>query len=214
MTAGQKFGMLEVVDPEVRIPSAQKSRPGGWRAALCRCECGNEKAVRLNHLLTGSVSSCGCNRVAVSTKHGKARRSSRHPLYYTWALMMDRCHNPRSKDYPRYGASGVAVHPEWRDVIAFIDWIEANLGPRPDGRTLDRYPDAAGNYEPGNVRWATASEQQNNTRPLQLARLSGTTLEQRASAARALRDSGLTYKQIAAVMGVSLSSVSNYLRNR
>lgn len=93
----------------------------------------------------------------VNTTHGL----SRHPLYPTWNRMRQRCENPGTKDYPRYGGRGVTVCAEWRDVTAFITWIEANIGPRPEGRTLDRI-DNDGHYEPGNVRWATAKEQSAN----------------------------------------------------
>jgi hypothetical protein len=86
---------------------------------------------------------------------------SDHPLYGTWRIMRRRCENPRVKDYPRYGGRGIAVCAEWQDVTAFITWIEANIGPRPAGHTLDRI-DNDGNYEPGNVRWATAKEQSAN----------------------------------------------------
>jgi len=38
-----------------------------------------------------------------------------------------------------------------------------DMGPRPSkAHSLDRYPDQHGNYEPGNVRWATSKEQNNN----------------------------------------------------
>ena len=88
---------------------------------------------------------------------------SRHPLYGTWRKMRRRCENPAVKDYPNYGARGVRVCNEWRDVAAFIAWIEANIGPRPPRMSLDRInPD--GNYEPGNVRWATAAQQSANRR--------------------------------------------------
>lgn len=73
--------------------------------------------------------------------------------------MVDRCTNPRSADYPRYGGRGIKLHPAWRDFKAFI----ADMGPRPSMQhSLDRYPNKDGNYELGNVRWATLSEQARN----------------------------------------------------
>lgn len=98
---------------------------------------------------------------------GMARRThglSTHPLYGTHRNMMSRCHNPEAKDYGRYGALGVTVTPDWHDVAVFIAWIEANLGPRPDGMTLDRIDGAKG-YQPGNVQWSTPKGQAQNRRP-------------------------------------------------
>jgi len=96
---------------------------------------------------------------AAVTTHGL----SRHPLYGTWKKMRRRCEVPELKDYPSYGGRGITVCAEWQTVTGFITWIEANLGPRPIGASLDRI-DADGNYEPGNVRWASSAVQVANRR--------------------------------------------------
>jgi hypothetical protein len=96
---------------------------------------------------------------------------SHHPLYRVWNGMMSRCYRPSTNGYEDYGGLGVRVCERWHDPALFIADIEADIGARPDGRvgkmpaySLDRYPDTAGNYEPGNVRWATWSEQRRNQR--------------------------------------------------
>jgi hypothetical protein len=76
--------------------------------------------------------------------------------------MLQRCENPDHVAYRYYGAKGRSVCKRWRDIRLFVEDIERDLGPRPDGMTLDRI-DSDGNYEPGNVRWATAAEQVANS---------------------------------------------------
>ena len=74
--------------------------------------------------------------------------------------MKSRCLNPRQADYPSYGGRGITVCERWlHSFEAFL----ADVGPRPAGMSLDRI-NVNGNYEPGNVRWATAREQRANQR--------------------------------------------------
>jgi hypothetical protein len=80
--------------------------------------------------------------------------------YVSWDAMLQRCTNPSNPNYPNYGGRGVSVCAAWRDFREFL----ACMGERPSGRSLDRFPDTEGNYKPGNVRWATRSEQQQNKR--------------------------------------------------
>ena len=80
--------------------------------------------------------------------------------------MMARCYDPADTGYGRYGARGIRVHESWHPVEDFCDWIAANLGPCPEGHSLDRIDNNRG-YEPGNVRWATHSQQLANRRSWQ-----------------------------------------------
>jgi hypothetical protein len=95
------------------------------------------------------------------------KKWSRHgdcasPEYRAWLHMNDRCRNPKNPAWFNYGGRGIAVYDEWRNSYkTFLVYV----GRRPSSKhTIDRYPDRNGNYEPGNVRWATRSEQSRNTR--------------------------------------------------
>lgn len=95
----------------------------------------------------------------------RARRAgccSKH--YQRWRDMIDRCEKPGHPAYKWYGARGITVHESWHDMVTFYRWITENLGACPPGHSLDRVDNDRG-YEPGNVRWATHSEQMANRRP-------------------------------------------------
>jgi hypothetical protein len=89
---------------------------------------------------------------------------SRSSTYTSWAEMLRRCRNPHN-DADRLLYACVSVHPSWdpRQGGSFEQFL-SDVGERPAGTSLDRYPDCHGNYEPGNVRWGTPSEQANNKR--------------------------------------------------
>jgi hypothetical protein len=129
----------------------------------CVCDCGEETIARLTSLRSGNTQSCGCwgreRRIASTTTHGLTQ----HALYQTWWAVVRRCEDPDCVEYEYYGGRGISLYGPWHDVTVFIQWIEANLGPRPEGMTLDRI-DNDGNYEPGNVRWADRLTQRHNGR--------------------------------------------------
>ena len=94
------------------------------------------------------------------TTHGCSYRNGKPtPEYKSWQSAKERCFNPNATKYPRYGAIGVTMCERWKN--SFETFL-ADMGPRPDGMTLDRFPKIDGNYEPGNCRWATPKEQANN----------------------------------------------------
>jgi hypothetical protein len=151
--SGTRYGNLLTIE-EVRI----QSRARTVRGVLCLCDCGKLTAVRLHQLVYGRTNSCGCGVVVAVRARNLTHGLRHHPLYLTWHAMRYRCESPKSPSYRWYGAKGVQVCERWKDLSVFIADIDALLGPRPDGHTLDRV-DSSGNYEPNNVRWADALTQ-------------------------------------------------------
>jgi hypothetical protein len=81
--------------------------------------------------------------------------------YCSWVGAKQRCRNPDCPDYEAYAGQGVSFSVRWDSFQTFM----TDMGPKPTaGHSLDRWPDPAGNYEPGNCRWATAKEQRVNRR--------------------------------------------------
>jgi hypothetical protein len=151
---GQRFGRLTVVERAENYRTEAR-----WR---CACDCGGDTRVTGYNLRSGSVQSCGCLRREVgvengrlSATHGHARDGKRTPEYRAWGNVIDRCTNPRAKQFPHYGGRGIKVCDRWLHGEGGKHPFECfyeDLGPRPDGHSLDRINND-GNYEPGNVRW-------------------------------------------------------------
>lgn len=132
----------------------------------CRCVCGSVRVVDRYGLVSGHTKSCGCIKVEralalVATKPGRTHGLTRTPEHAAWQNMLARCERPQHPGYADYGGRGIRVCAAWRDSF---DTFLADVGPRPSPRhSLDRRDNESG-YEPGNVRWATATEQQRNSR--------------------------------------------------
>jgi len=81
------------------------------------------------------------------------------PEYQAWQRIHDRCYNPNCLDYINYGGANPPITCKFDTFEQFF----AEIGPRPSPKhSIDRYPSQGGNYEPGNVRWATKKEQARN----------------------------------------------------
>lgn len=89
-------------------------------------------------------------------RHGR----SRTPEYRVWRDMHQRCRNKRNPHYHNYGGRGIIVCERWSEFASFFE----DMGERPsDFHSIDR-KNNNGNYTPKNCRWATKSEQCQNTR--------------------------------------------------
>lgn len=170
--AGLRFGKLTAISEA----GLYQSRRVTW---LCRCDCGEETVVRGDCLRSGVTKSCGCNRRELPTTHGLTLS----PEYNSWCSMKGRCLNANDQEAHNYSQRGITVCDRWLN--SFEAFYE-DMGPRPSpSHSLDRHPDKNGNYEPGNCRWATATEQVRNRRVTVMVSVGGKDVSLAEAALRA-----------------------------
>lgn len=182
---GKTFGELTVLGPGESRPRV--GHVGTMKMWRCLCVCGKEVQVETQNLKRRSPS-CGClkgDKISRALRHHaitspetfprrpKVRAEddtpgNRYPRQpescekLLWRRMHKRCNNPTAKDVPYYG--GVKVCDRWSGRDGYLYFL-ADMGPRPTPQhSIDRYPNGSGDYEPGNVRWATKKEQSQNRR--------------------------------------------------
>lgn len=145
-------------------------RKGHHGYVLARCDCGNEREVYAAAIRSGRSSQCAsCSATKKKTTHGQSRTD----VYDIWSGMVQR--GTGKKNQEAYADKGIGIDPEWVGAGGFERFI-AHIGPRPSKRhTIDRI-DPLGSYVPGNVRWATWREQQQNRTNNRLVTWRGETL--------------------------------------
>ena len=181
---GKVFGRLSVVSRAENL-----GKHVLWN---CVCECGNRVSSSSTHLSTGHTKSCGC--LAAELLEKRNRTAGTHRMWKTvewnaWHSMKQRCSLVTHKKYALYGGRGIVVCQEWAASFqAFFD----HVGTKPVGKySLDRIDTNKG-YVPGNVRWATDAEQNNNRRSNLTVQVDGKVM----TAAEAARYLGITDRAV------------------
>lgn len=92
------------------------------RTMRCKCKCGVVKTIDWGNLISGRTKSCGC-----VPKRCKIQGLSKHPLYWVWVSMKERCYNKNCHSYDNYGGRGVTICKEWRNNFkSFYNWCIDN----------------------------------------------------------------------------------------
>lgn len=163
---GLVFGYLTVISRAANT----KSGEARWN---CLCTCGKQKVICGYNLRNGITKSCGCLVSEKTSEFNTTHGMSKTRIYRTYKHMKERCYSKTDKRYSEYGGRGISVCDEWKnDFMSFYNWA-MNNGYK-DNLTIDRI-DVNGNYEPGNCRWATWKEQENNRRNNRLITYNGQT---------------------------------------
>jgi hypothetical protein len=163
----------KVLDSGVIVTSPAGTSIHGKSQWNCECFCGIKFVALGAELRNGHTKSCGCYSRSGTfvTVHGQrsVEKGSKRPsaIYTIWINIKARC----ARD-PDYAGRGITVCPKWKDsFMAFFDDIASTIGPKPplvEGYerywSIDRI-DNDGNYELGNVRWASPITQKHNQRP-------------------------------------------------
>lgn len=159
---GKRCGRLIVLEFSCKTNGGEYT----WR---CLCDCGNEAHITGYALRSGHTQSCGClhsERTAEARRSEKIHGLADSPEYRSWISMVRRVTNPASHNYAYYGGRGITICDRWLNgdgVRSGVECFVLDMGNRPSATSLDRINND-GNYDPGNCRWATRSEQVRNRR--------------------------------------------------
>jgi hypothetical protein len=154
---GKTFGNLVVKERE-----GSRNNERTWR---CECSCGNISIVSTNALNSGNTKSCGCLRrelfIERTVTHGLTRTPELRKMYECWIDIKRKCYSSDRVRSASYIRKGIVLQESWVNSCEdFVEYVKS----LPDfglDKSLDRI-NTNGNYEEGNLRWATKKEQAHN----------------------------------------------------
>jgi hypothetical protein len=159
LTARKQTDTLLVMSKLTFIRVADTKSADGHIKWVCQCECGNVSEYIATRVRLNRVSQCRSCATNVTTQKITVHGMKGSLAYNSWQSIKARCLNKSCKDFEKYGAKGISICNEWKnDFLLFFSYVGA---PPSKAHTIDRIDNNKG-YEPGNVRWATRSQQQRN----------------------------------------------------
>ncbi|MBO7323463.1 MAG: hypothetical protein J6U51_07770 [Bacteroidales bacterium] len=151
---GKKYGRLTILSLSYS-PERKKY------ICKCKCDCGVTKEIDLTRIRNGNTLSCGCYLKEIRGKASITHHQSNTKEHKAWRHIKERCYNSNSKYFHNYGGRGVVMCERWKR--SFENFLQ-DMGPAPSKQhSVDRI-NVDGNYEPGNCRWATRTQQNRNKR--------------------------------------------------
>jgi hypothetical protein len=151
--AGETFGLWTVLH---RDSTNTRNEHPKW---ICACQCGTWRSISGSDLRSGKSTNCGCKKATNLGDRSRTHGKSRTKIYIAWCGIINRCYDPKSDFFYRYGGRGIKMCDRWRNSFeAFL----ADMGEPPTAKhSIDRI-DNDGNYEPSNCRWQAPQKQMSN----------------------------------------------------
>lgn len=145
----------------------KKRRVVKTRWGLFGClHCGSTFKVNLYSAYKRQVKYC-CHHCALeATRSTVEGGNENHVLYSRWLSMRQRCLNPSSPNYSKYGARGITIEDyllNFKNYVLYVSSLEGYNENLQRTLQLDRIDNFKG-YERGNLRWVNQSVNVANTR--------------------------------------------------
>lgn len=165
-SSGDRFGRLVIL--------RELPKRNGHRQLLAQCDCGELPGrVMFDNVRNGKTTQCNACALEATKKYRKqyfcyedamSDDEHRRRLLNRLSSAIGRCHRPKTKRFENYGGRGISVYKPWHsDKRAFLIYIQTIPGWDNPELEMDR-EDNDGNYEPGNIRFVSRSENCNNRR--------------------------------------------------